>query len=55
MKTARLKTLILIFCYCDFEYPSLKGTAWKIGASTLFSNIYRLKLNPIFMLYYWLN
>lgn len=39
----------------NFEYPSLEGTAWKIGASTLFSNIYRLKLNSIFMLYYWLN
>ena len=38
----------------NFEYPSLKGTAWKIGALMLFSNVYLLKLNPIFMLYYWL-
>ncbi len=38
----------------NFEYPSLKGTAWEIGASMLFSNVYLLKLNPIFMLYYWL-
>lgn len=37
----------------NFEYPSLEGTAWKTGASILFSNVYLLKLSPIFMLYYW--